>query len=169
MRYEILVDGHLKEVEIQELRDGRFQARVDGRPLSGSFIPGHLVLDDRAFEYAADRDAAGNPRQIVTRGRAHGIAIRGMGFRRRAAGAGQAEASSGTVVAPMNGQVVKLLAGVGQDVEAGQVLLVLEAMKMENEVTAPLAGRLRHLAVQTGEVVHPGQLLFEVEPPEPAV
>lgn len=168
MRYEIAVDGRVREVEVLRLRDGRFKARVDGREWTGDFIPGHLVLEGSSFEYAADREPSGRPRQVVVRGRAHAVTVLGMGFRRSAGGPGPGEVSSGTVTAPMNGQVVKILAGEGSAVEAGQVVLVLEAMKMENEVTAPGPGRVRRLVVTSGQAVHPGQLLFEVEPPEGA-
>lgn len=74
--------------------------------------------------------------------------------------------SEGTVVAPMNGQVVKMLASVGQTVKSGEIVLILEAMKMENEVTAPIAGKLAAINVATGDTVAPGQLLFSIEESE---
>lgn len=74
--------------------------------------------------------------------------------------------SEGTVVAPMNGQVVKLNKQVGDTVESGEIVLILEAMKMENEVSAPRAGVLTELNVQPGQAVSPGQLLFCVEAAE---
>lgn len=168
MRYEIAVDGHACEVEILSLEDGRFRARVDGRDVSGTFLPGSLVLaGGESVEYAADRDDSGQPRQVVLRGRAQDVAVLSMGFRRRSGGPGAAAAGSGAVVAPMNGQVVKVLASAGDDVQAGQVVVVLEAMKMENEVTAPRSGRLARLEVRVGEAVHPGHLLFEIGSDEP--
>lgn len=74
--------------------------------------------------------------------------------------------SQGTVTAPMNGQVVKVFKEVGDTVENGEIVLILEAMKMENEVSAPQAGVLTELSVQPGQAVSPGQLLFRVEEAE---
>lgn len=74
--------------------------------------------------------------------------------------------SEGTVTAPMNGQVVKVPVQVGQDVECGEIVLILEAMKMENEVTAPVSGKLAELHVAPGDTVSPGQILFSIEATE---
>lgn len=74
--------------------------------------------------------------------------------------------SEGTVVAPMNGQVVKTLAQVGQSVQSGEIVLILEAMKMENEVTAPVSGVVGALNVGPGDTVAPGQVLFTIEASE---
>lgn len=71
--------------------------------------------------------------------------------------------SEGAVVAPMNGQVVKVAVNVGDSVNSGDIVLILEAMKMENEVTAPIAGRLVDLSVTPGQSVSPGQPLFSIE------
>ena len=71
--------------------------------------------------------------------------------------------SEGAVVAPMNGQVVKVPIGLGDSVESGDIVLILEAMKMENEVTAPIAGKLVELSVAPGQTVSPGQPLFQIE------
>lgn len=76
---------------------------------------------------------------------------------------GSASAQDGLVKSPMNGVVVKLSAAVGESVEAGQVILVLEAMKMENEVAAPIAGQLVRIEVSAGQVVGAHQNLFEVQ------
>ena len=74
--------------------------------------------------------------------------------------------SQGSVTAPMNGQVVKVYKEVGDSVESGEIVLILEAMKMENEVSAPQGGVLTELCVQPGQAVSPGQLLFRVEEAE---
>jgi biotin carboxyl carrier protein len=66
----------------------------------------------------------------------------------------------------MNGQVVKLVKKVGDTVENGEIVLILEAMKMENEVSAPKSGVLTELKVEPGQTVSPGQLLFCVEAAE---
>ncbi|MGH9474313.1 MAG: biotin/lipoyl-containing protein [Terriglobales bacterium] len=67
------------------------------------------------------------------------------------------------VTAPMAGKVVRLVAAPGDAVEAGQPLLVLEAMKMQNEVRSPKTGTLITIAVAAGDTVATGQPLADVE------
>lgn len=73
-----------------------------------------------------------------------------------AAAAAAPAAGDNTVTAPMPGKIVKLVASVGQAVNAGDVLLILEAMKMQNEITAPAAGTVKSFAVNAGDSVKPG-------------
>jgi biotin carboxyl carrier protein len=67
------------------------------------------------------------------------------------------------VVAPMPGQVLRVLVTAGQEVAARQTLVVVEAMKMENELASPKAGRVREIAVKEGASVEAGRLLVVVE------
>lgn len=69
--------------------------------------------------------------------------------------------SSNAVVAPLAGSVARILVSEGDDIEAGQVLLVLEAMKMETEITAPAAGTVSGILVEPGDAVQGGQALIE--------
>jgi acetyl-CoA/propionyl-CoA carboxylase, biotin carboxylase, biotin carboxyl carrier protein len=69
----------------------------------------------------------------------------------------------GTVAAPMQGTIVKVLVAVGDTVEAGQALLVLEAMKMENHINAEMSGTVRELRVATGDTVGTGDVLVIIE------
>ena len=71
-------------------------------------------------------------------------------------------ASNGIVVSPMPGTVVKVTAAQGDKVEAGQPVLVLEAMKMENEITAPKSGVISAMYVGEGQTVAGGEALFEI-------
>jgi pyruvate carboxylase subunit B len=71
--------------------------------------------------------------------------------------------TGGTLRAQMPGRVVKLLCQVGEVVSADQGLVVVEAMKMENELRAPAAGTVRRIAAQPGLAVEAGQVLVEIE------
>ncbi len=84
----------------------------------------------------------------------------------RAANAAAAAHGTGPVelVAPMPGQVLAIAAPAGTDVEAGDTVVILEAMKMEHAVTAPRAGVVTDIAVRQGEQVTRGQRLAVVEP-----
>jgi acetyl-CoA/propionyl-CoA carboxylase biotin carboxyl carrier protein len=85
---------------------------------------------------------------------------RGLARRRRERTAGGAGgAGSGTVASPMQGTVLSVKVAEGDDVEAGQVICIVEAMKMENEVTAHRAGKVTELAVAAGQPVTTGQVI----------
>ncbi|MFO7705132.1 MAG: acetyl/propionyl/methylcrotonyl-CoA carboxylase subunit alpha [Halopseudomonas sp.] len=77
--------------------------------------------------------------------------------------AAQSQQHSGGLHAPMNGSIVRLLATVGDRVQAGSVLLVLEAMKMEHSIRAPQAGTVTALFCAEGELVAEGAVLVELE------
>ena len=69
----------------------------------------------------------------------------------------------GAVTSPLQGTIIKLNAVNGDAVKAGQTILVLEAMKMQNDIVAPKEGTLSGLSVSVGENVKSGQILFVVE------
>jgi len=89
-----------------------------------------------------------------------------VGLVEAARGAGTARGAAGgpaRVQAPMPGKLVRVLVRAGQDVGAGQGLVVMEAMKMENEIRAPRAGRVKEAPVQEGQAVETGALLVLLE------
>jgi acetyl-CoA/propionyl-CoA carboxylase biotin carboxyl carrier protein len=81
---------------------------------------------------------------------------------RRAASASAGGPSGDTVASPMQGTVLKVLVEVGQEIAAGDVVCIVEAMKMENEVAAHQAGTVRELGVAPGDAVQAGQPLAVV-------
>jgi acetyl-CoA/propionyl-CoA carboxylase biotin carboxyl carrier protein len=82
--------------------------------------------------------------------------------RERARGGGAAEVGEDAVVSPMQGTVLAVEVAEGDVVEAGQVLCIVEAMKMENEVHAHRAGRVTELSVAPGQQVKTGQVICVV-------
>jgi biotin carboxyl carrier protein len=77
--------------------------------------------------------------------------------------AGTVRSGEVTIYAPMPGLVVGVLLEVGAEVKAGQPVIVLEAMKMENDLTAPLQGRIKKIAVQKGQTVDQGAALVVID------
>jgi biotin carboxyl carrier protein len=77
--------------------------------------------------------------------------------------AGASEQGVKKITAPMPGKVVRILATVGDQVEAGQSVVVIEAMKMQNELKAPKSGVIKKIIVAEGAAVEAGQALAEVE------
>jgi pyruvate carboxylase subunit B len=82
---------------------------------------------------------------------------------RALAGAGAAAAGPRPIVAPMPGMVVKVEVAAGDTVRAGQGIVIVEAMKMENELRASGAGRVTRVHVSKGDAVAKDQVLVELE------
>jgi biotin carboxyl carrier protein len=154
-------------------RGSHFEVRVDGREhtveMSGRGPLRVLRLDGRVLDLALWKTPLGE----VLRGEsAWEVALGGhlysvpIGDPRRGGRATPDAAHAGgpiRVRAVMPGKVVAVLATVGKDVEAGAGLLVVEAMKMANEITAPRAGRVQSVAVSPGDAVETGALLAVIE------
>jgi acetyl-CoA/propionyl-CoA carboxylase biotin carboxyl carrier protein len=81
---------------------------------------------------------------------------------RSAQGGGASSGGSGNVEVPMQGTIVKVLVEVGQSVEAGQAVVVLEAMKMENQITADKAGTVKEIKVKAGDTVGSGDVVVVI-------
>jgi len=165
MRIEIESEMGRHVVEIEE-RDGGLIARVDGRCYEGKVFtpePGvyTLLLGPQVIEAHVEGNAQAGAVTVTVRDRAWHLRVPDRRPRRRAGEAG----SEGRVslTARMPGKVVRLLAEAGSTVHAGQGILVLEAMKMQNEVRAPKSGRLAEIHVREGQTVGAGELLAVIE------
>ncbi|WP_155288968.1 acetyl-CoA carboxylase biotin carboxyl carrier protein subunit, partial [Rhodococcoides fascians] len=90
-------------------------------------------------------------------------AVRRKPKARTRGGAGAGAASGDSVTAPMQGTVVKVAVDEGQEVAAGDLVAVLEAMKMENPVTAHKAGTITGLSVTAGDAITQGTVLAEIK------
>ncbi|MCU1462870.1 MAG: acetyl/propionyl-CoA carboxylase, alpha subunit, partial [Acidimicrobiales bacterium] len=77
-------------------------------------------------------------------------------------GAGEGAAGAGNITVPMQGTIVKVLVEVGQEVEVGQPVCVLEAMKMENNISAEKAGQVTEIRVQAGQTVGAGDVVVVI-------
>jgi biotin carboxyl carrier protein len=170
MTFEIEINGRVRRVVLEPARaEGparRFTVRVDDTAVTIDAQPTHLGWSilypetGRSVEVALTEGRKGAwtaelPRVAV---------VAQVDGRRSGGGADGSAAAHGEqrILAPMPGRVVKVLVRPGDEVAARQGLVVVEAMKMENELSARRAGRVREVAVTPGTSVEAGRLLVLV-------
>jgi len=161
MRYFVIVDGAEHEVELIE-RLGALVVHFDGVPIDVRYEEVDrlgqvaLFLGDESYGVSIEGDA--NEAVVTVAGHAHRVLIEDE--RERAAHAAERERGGGALVkSVMPGIVARVLVATGERVARGQPLLILEAMKMQNEIEAPVAGRVEGVHVEEGATVGNGALL----------
>jgi biotin carboxyl carrier protein len=146
--YEITIEGETVHVDAVKsgptvysmIEDGKqFEAMVDEKGAHGFDV----LLGGRIFHLEAIDE-----RTQLLAGSAHVVA-----------------SGPQSIEAEMPGKVVMLSASVGDAVEEGHGVLVIEAMKMENEIRSPITGVIREISVSVGDTVESGTALFTVDPP----
>ena len=166
MKYEVLLAGKTRVVELTRQNDA-WKISLDGN-----------TLDANAVEVAPNIFSvllSGDSHQIRIAPRPDGTLTLHTGlaeyhaevsdprsWRGRRQGAVEAEGRQ-QITAPMPGKVVRLLVKQGDSVEAGQGLLVIEAMKMQNEIRSPKSGKIEKIFAQEGQPVNAGEVLLWVE------
>ena len=145
-RYQIRVDGN--------------SVLVDGQPFVIGFEDdGRVLVDGMPFDVNLEED------RVIAGGIAYDLLVEGLveekaGPRRAAAAA--AAAGAGAVTAIMPGKIIRMLVAEGDEVAEGDVVCILEAMKMENELKAPRAGTIEAVHVTPGQDVEMGALIAQV-------
>ena len=162
-RFTALVGDAARTVEVVALGEGRYQVSVDG---TVSTVDGRRT---GAAGFSLLIDHALTDVSVVMRGDTYLVDVGGRVHRvqlldaRRARTAAAPGAGEREVRAAMPGKIVAVLVEAGATVTRGQGLLVIEAMKMENEVTAPRDGTVQEIRVRPGQAVEAGELLAVVE------
>lgn len=158
----IVVENKPHEVEVTPSRTtpGEYTVIVDGEQRT-VFVPDYdnpdladwMIVDDRPYEliFSADLRVA----QIYSGRYEIQVRDKEVGTVRPASG-------DGRVKAPIPGLVTRVNVELGQLVEMGQPLLVLEAMKMENEIRSPITGAIHQIAVAPGQTVTLGEVMVEI-------
>lgn len=170
MKRELVVtaNGRDRAVTIEgPLPDGRFRIAIDGieRVVDGKAVrPGtwSLVIDGRSFVVDLDHRRTGIAASV---GASEAFLQVEDALRRRladAAGGSKAAARGETIRAPIAGKVVKVLVAVGDQVAPGTAVIVLEAMKMENELVAERGGSVTSVTKTAGQAVDTGDILVEL-------
>lgn len=138
---ECLVDGRAVRADVRMLEPGVMSLLVEGRQYRCVLDGDGVVIGGRRYGFVVD-----DPRSLTGR---------------RGAGAGTE--GPRPVKAPMPGRVVRVLVEAGDEVEEGQGVVVIEAMKMQNELKSPKGGRVVRLGAAVGDTVGSGDVLVVVE------
>jgi biotin carboxyl carrier protein len=163
MKIQLMVEGRLRTLVLEAgIARGSFVGELDGQRVefdAVGLMPGVVSLVWQGRSYRCVLSDGG----IAVEGREFGYQVhdpRSLATRRR-----RADVDTGTLLlkATMAGRVVRVIAGVGDAVEAHGGVVVIEAMKMQNELRTPRAGRVVELRVAAGEMVSSGQVLAVIE------
>ena len=166
MKFDVQIAGKTRTVELQ-LDSDRWRISLDGVALDADAVeisPNifSILLNGESYEV---RLAAANDGKLTLQTRHHEFVaqvIDPRAWRGRRHGPVEAEGRQ-QIVAPMPGKVVRLLVKTGDKVEAGQGLLVVEAMKMQNEVRSPKTGTVERLLAKEGQAVYAGDILAWID------
>jgi biotin carboxyl carrier protein len=162
MKSEIKIDGKSRTVELQRTT-GRWNISLDGNPINADAIeiaPNtySILIDGKSFEVRVTPTATGTLTIQTAQQEFTAEVIDPRAWRGRHHSALQAEGRQ-QILAPMPGKIVRVLVQAGEKVEAGQGLLVVEAMKMQNEIRSPKTGTVERLSVKEGQPVNAGEVL----------
>ncbi len=160
MRYYVTLDpspgAEPIVVDVKELPSGALEVRIDEHEVDVDVVALAGQLSVRIDGKVVDLTTEGQPPELGAIASGHRSYVRVESERLRAAEAakrGSLGSAEKLVKSPMPGRIVKLLVAPGDAVEAGQPLLVMEAMKMENEIKAKAAGKVGDLHVAVGDTV----------------
>jgi len=142
------IDGRRYEVEVRESQPGIYL----------------LLSNGHVYQCRVDRPEAKRESLLVTVGtRAYAITLTDPKRFRSAQSSGSQTNGTAQIIAPMPGKVVRVLVEAGASVEAGAGIIVVEAMKMQNEMKSPKAGKVTAINVAAGATVNAGDVLAVVE------
>jgi biotin carboxyl carrier protein len=165
VKLTITVDGQTLEADFTTTNgtatlkhnEQTYEAQL-GQPEPGFYT---VILNNRVFRCLLDEQPNGQT-EIVVNGQRIAVALHDKKHLRGQAG-GALVGGKATLTAPMPGKIVRVLCAVGEEVAAQQGILVIEAMKMQNEVQSPKAGAVIEIRVTEGQTVNAGEVLAVIE------
>ena len=165
MIYEVTIAEKVYRVELVRTEQ-EWKCKLDGRELPLDVVSAQdgmlsLLLQGKSYEVKQETVAAET--NVVVGQERFSASVRDPRSFRSRRRLGASEQGVMKIKAPMPGKVVRILAPAGSPVEMGQSVLVIEAMKMQNELKAPKTGVVKKINVEEGAAVDAGQALAEVE------
>src|SRR4051794_23872136 len=165
MLYDIIIDGRPHKLELAREAD-RWLCTVDGEAIEANALVTRpdvlsIIIHGRAYEVKRERTPTDT--HLWVKNSRFAVEVRDpRSLRSRKSKAGSTEGPQ-KIAAPMPGKIVRILASAGAVVEAGQGIIVVEAMKMQNEMKSPKAGTVKQLLVAEGATVNAGDVLAIIE------
>lgn len=166
MTFEIDVNGRTRTVAVERTAGGHYRVLVDGRAhdVDAERVGTYglsLLVDGVSREVSVAPATARGEMLVGLEGRTVAVTVNG---RRTGQAATDAVGAHGevTIAAPMPGRILRVLVAAGDEVAARQGLVVIEAMKMENELRSPKAGRVKEVSVAPGTSVEAGRALVTI-------
>lgn len=165
MKYFAVVNGEELEIELVE-RLGVITVKVDGEECEGSYEEvdglGQIALYIGGRPFAVSIEGGKNDVQVTVAGHVYDIEIEDE--RERIARAVEKKrGGGGTIKSVMPGVVVSLLVAEGDEVKVDQPILILEAMKMQNEILSPADGRVKSIHIEEGQAIPGGELMVTLD------
>jgi biotin carboxyl carrier protein len=165
MIYDVQINGKDHRLDL-ERTDGHWKCSIDGRTLMVDALLPHrdvLSLLIAGKTYEVKREVSAAEVLLWVDGVRYAVEARDPRSLRARRSATANEAGPRKLLAPMPGKVVRVLAHAGQRVEAGESILVVEAMKMQNAIKSPKKGLLQKIVAAEGANVNAGDVLAIVE------
>ena len=165
MVYDVMVSGKPHRLELEKV-DAGWKCRLDGKEVHvDAVLPRRdvlsLLVDGHAYE--VKREQTATDLHLWVGSTRFPVEVRDPRSLRARQGGAQDEKGPRKIVAPMPGRVVRRLVAEGAEVEAGQGIVVVEAMKMQNEIKSPKKGMVKKITASEGAAVNSGDVLAVVE------
>ncbi len=166
MNYIATIGDREVKVTVEEVGVARYLVKADGKEY---LVDAHQVQDSvwsilyEANSFEADVQRRVEDYEVLIGGDCYKFSLMNEQLKALSRAGGKAAAGKALVTSPMPGKVVKLLVAEGEEVKGNQGVIVVEAMKMENELTSAVAGKVKEIFVKEGEVVESGAKLLLVE------
>jgi len=179
-KYEAIIGGKPRQIELNRTSPDSFTAKIDGKTRQiklkqdGNSVEKTLLdIDGKPYEIELAKAELGSKFSVRVEEAAFDVEVKAvhkedalssfapaMQVPSKKAGANKMQTVEGAVTAPMTGKIIKIKVKKNEQVKAGQILCVVEAMKMENEICAPKAGTIAEVNVEEGTAVNEGDPLF---------
>ena len=164
--------GRTTKVKVLETKPGMFTVDVGGKEYHVDFLEPQknlfsLLIDGRSFEVDVDAPDTSDVFEILIKGDHYEVEMVEEKKKKLALKMNKGATGRQDLKSPMAGNVRKVMVQPGDRVAAGQVLLILEAMKMQNEIKSPIEGVVASVTAREGVAVASGDPLCVVEPWEP--
>ena len=167
MNYVATIGERDAKITVEQLGGSGYRVTIDGvaHVVDAQRITGNLwsvLAGNASFEVDVTR-APAEEYEVLIRGDCHKFTLMNEQRRAMIRAGGKVAVGKAMVTSPMPGKVVKLLVEEGEEVRVDQGVVVVEAMKMENELKSAVAGKVKEIFVKEGQVVESGAKLLLVE------